>query len=108
MSTAHEAAADFASAVELLENLAVELRGSRGWRVPEVSAACDALTCAAALLRTQQDSVDGDHSHTELLHDAIGLARSTVEATKWAARERIGSHRVPHVVDGRGRAVDED
>lgn len=90
MSTVHEPTVDLAAVVGYLEGLALELRASRRWRIPEVSAACDALTCAAVLLRTQQDGSDSD---SDLLYDAIALARSTVEATKFAARERLGSHR---------------
>jgi hypothetical protein len=92
MSTVHESTVDITAVVQHLERLALELRASRRWRIPEVSAACDALACAAVLLRTQQDSPGSQPSDTELLRDAIALARSAVEATKFAARERIGSH----------------
>ncbi|MGW1373635.1 hypothetical protein ACWD6P_05060 [Streptomyces sp. NPDC002446] len=99
MSTVHETTVDLTTVVRQLETLAVELRGSHRQRIPEVSAACDALTCAAVLLRTQQDGPDGaathaDHAtHTDLLYDAVALARSTVEAAKYACRERMGSRR---------------
>ncbi|MGW1680855.1 hypothetical protein [Saccharopolyspora sp. NPDC002376] len=89
MSTVHETTADLTAIIDHLERLVLEIRASGRWRIPEISAACDALACAAALLRTQQD---GNLAHAPLLHDAIALARSTVEATKFAARERIGSH----------------
>jgi hypothetical protein len=92
MSTVYESTADLTLVVEHLETLAMELRAARSWRIPEVSAACDALACAAVLLRTQQDSPDSHAEHADLLLDAIALARSTVEATKFAARERAGSH----------------
>lgn len=91
MSTVYESTADLTSVAQHLETLAMELRATRSWRIPEISAACDALACAAALLRTQQDSPDNHAKHTDLLLDAIALARSTVEATKFAARERAGS-----------------
>lgn len=95
MSIIHEstedlATQDLAAVIHQLEMLDRQLRTSPRWRVPEVWAACDALACAAALLRTQQDSPVGHADDTALLHDAIALARSTVEATKFAARERIG------------------
>jgi hypothetical protein len=82
-----EKVADLTTVVRDLERLAGELGGGSR-RVPEVSAACDALTCAAVLLRTQQDDPD---SKTELLYDAIALARSAVEATKFACREHLGA-----------------
>ncbi|MGW1893545.1 hypothetical protein ACWCP6_25345 [Streptomyces sp. NPDC002004] len=92
MSAVHETAVELTTVVQQLERLALELRDSRRLRIPaEVSAACDALSCAAVLLRTQQDSPDGHATHTDLLHDAVALARSTVEATKFACRERMGS-----------------
>lgn len=96
MSIVHEstedlATQDLAAVVQQLEMLDRQLRTSPRWRVPEVWAACDALACAAALLRTQQDSPVGRTADASLLHDAIALARSTVEATKFAARERIGA-----------------
>jgi hypothetical protein len=89
MGAVHAATADLTTVIQHLERLAARLRGSGGL-VPEVSAACDALTCAAVLLRTQD--VGCSHStHTELLYDAIALARSTVESTKFACWERAGS-----------------
>jgi len=90
MSTVHESTADLAMVVQYLERLALELRSSDRWRIPEVSAASDALACAAVLLHTQQDSPDGHLTHIELLRDALALARSAVEVTKFAARERVG------------------
>lgn len=90
MSTVHESTTDLAAVVQYLERLALEFRSSDRWRIPEVSAACDALACAAVLLRTQQDSPDGHLTHIELLRDALASARSAVEATKFAARERVG------------------
>jgi len=96
VSTLRETTADLATAVEYLERLVLELGGSRRWRVPEISAACDALTCAAVLLRTQQERTGGRPAESDdLLHEAIALARSTVEAAKFAARERIGSRLDP-------------
>jgi hypothetical protein len=91
VSAAHESTADFAAVVQYLERLSQELRGSRRWHVPEFSAASDALACAAVLLRTQHDGLDGRLAHIDLLRDAIGLARSAVEGAKFAARERVGS-----------------
>lgn len=90
MGAVHEKTVDLATVVQHLETLALELRGSHR-RVPEVSAACDALTCAAVLLRTQQDAPDGHATQADLLYDAVALARSAVEATKYACRERMGS-----------------
>ncbi|MFI6044547.1 hypothetical protein ACIA8C_23170 [Nocardia sp. NPDC051321] len=96
MSIIHEstedlATQDFTTVIHQLELLDRQLRSSPRWRVPEVWAACDALACAAALLRTQQSSPVGPAGDATLLQDAIALARSTVEATKFAARERIGT-----------------
>jgi hypothetical protein len=82
-----EKVTDLAAVVRDLERLAGELGGASR-RVPEVSAACDAVTCAAVLLRTQQGNPE---SKTELLYDAIALARSAVEATKFACREHLGA-----------------
>ncbi|HKN54631.1 MAG TPA: hypothetical protein VJX66_19175 [Amycolatopsis sp.] len=86
MSTVHESAVDLPAVVQDLERLSLELRAEHRWRIPEVSGACDALACAAVLLRTQGDG----ENPTDLLYDAIALARSTVETTKFAARERTG------------------
>ncbi|MFI6403218.1 hypothetical protein [Streptomyces sp. NPDC050548] len=87
-----ETAADLTAVVPHLERLALELRDAGSRRIPaEVSAACDALACAAVLLRTQQGVPDGHLTHTALLHDAMALARSAVEATKYACRARTGS-----------------
>lgn len=83
---------DLTTVARDLERLASELRAPRLRRIPpEVSAACDALSCAAVLLRTQQDDPDGDATRSELLYDAVALARSAVEATKVACRERTGT-----------------
>ncbi|MFE7650706.1 hypothetical protein [Streptomyces phaeoluteigriseus] len=92
MSAVHETTADLATIVRDLERLALELRAPRLRRIPPaISAACDALTCAAVLLRAQQNFPEGDATRTALLHDAVALARSTVETTKIACRE----HRAP-------------
>jgi hypothetical protein len=87
MSAVHETAVDLPMVVRHLEALAAELLGGSPRPIPEISAACDALACAAVLLRTQQGGGDGDMG---LWHDAIALARSAVEATKFACRERAG------------------
>lgn len=85
---------DLAAVAQDLERLALELRDAGRRRIPaEVSAASDALTCAAYLLRARQDASDGHPARTDLLHDAVALARSTVEATKYACRERMGARR---------------
>jgi hypothetical protein len=99
VSAAHESIADLAAVVQYLEGLSRELRAARRWRVPEFIAASDALACAAVLLRTQHDTLDGRLAHIDLLRDAVGLARSAVEGTKFAARERVGSH--PPDIGGR-------
>ncbi|MFJ4202012.1 hypothetical protein ACIP2Y_20570 [Streptomyces sviceus] len=92
MSTVHETTVDLTTVVRDLEKLAAELRAPRLRRIPpEISAACDALSCAAVLLRTRQHVPGGDAMRGELLFDAIALARSTVEATKVACRERAGA-----------------
>ncbi|MFH8409812.1 hypothetical protein ACH4FX_34290 [Streptomyces sp. NPDC018019] len=89
MSTVQETTVDLTTVVRDLERLASELRAPRLRRIPpEISAACDALSCAAVLLRTQQHVPGGDAMRRELLFDAVALARSTVEATKVACRER--------------------
>jgi hypothetical protein len=88
MSTIHEQPAGLPTVTEHLATLAGRLRHS-DLRVPEVSAAHDAITCAAFLLRTQQDRDDAT-DHMDLLHEAIGLARSVVETTKYACRARAG------------------
>ncbi|CAM3715171.1 hypothetical protein [Nocardiopsis rhodophaea] len=94
MGAVHETTVDLTTVVQHLEWLALELRDSHRQRMPaEISAACDALTCAAVLLRTQQDVPDGHAAHTDLLYDAVAFARSTVETTKMACRERRGSRR---------------
>ncbi|MEU0007610.1 hypothetical protein ABZ079_25845 [Streptomyces sp. NPDC006314] len=85
---------DLAAVARDLESLALELRDAGRRRIPaEVSAASDALICAAYLLRARQDVSDGRPARTDLLHDAVALARSTVEATKYACRERMGARR---------------
>lgn len=88
MSAVHDTVVDLSTVIHHLEGLALELRDANR-RIPEVNAACDALTCAAVLLRTQHGAMDGQ-ALTDLLHDAVGLARSTVEGTKYACRERMG------------------
>lgn len=85
-----EPTADLAAIAEYLDRLAGELRSSSRWRVPEISAAGEAVACAAVLLRTQQAGPNGHSPHTDLLRDAIALARSTVETAKYAAREHYG------------------
>jgi hypothetical protein len=83
---------DLATVPDELERLAATLLGS-GQRVPEISAACDALACAAVLLRTQRHLTAGDAGHADLLHESLGLARSVVETTKYACRARTGARR---------------
>jgi hypothetical protein len=91
MSALHETTAGLATIVRDLERLALELRAPHMRRIPPtISAACDALTCAAALLRAQQEPRDGDATRTDLLRDAVAMARSTVETTKMACREHRG------------------
>ncbi|WP_327419589.1 hypothetical protein [Streptomyces sp. NBC_01233] len=83
---------DLTTVVQDLERLALELRDPGRKRIPaEISAACDALTCAAHLLRTHQEFMDGNDTRTDLLYDSVALARSMVEATKYVCRERMGS-----------------
>ncbi|MEU6758162.1 hypothetical protein AB0892_07190 [Streptomyces sp. NPDC005409] len=90
MRAVHETAVDLTTVVPYLEMLASELRNSRLPRTTaELSAASDALTCAALLLRTQQAAPEGNT--TELLLEAMAVARSTVESTKYACRARVGS-----------------
>ncbi|MER5296161.1 MULTISPECIES: hypothetical protein [Streptomyces] len=92
MSAVHETAVELTTVVQHLEKLAWELRDSSRRRIPaEVSAACDALNCAALLLRTHQDVADGHTARMDLLYEAVALARSTVEATKMACREHAGA-----------------
>ncbi|MGW8380582.1 hypothetical protein [Streptomyces sp. ODS28] len=99
MSTVHDTAVDLTTVIHHLEGLASGLREAHR-RVPEVNAACDALTCAAVLLRTQHGSTGGQ-AHTELLHDAVGLARATVEGTKYACRDRMGTRQAAEGRRGR-------
>ncbi|MET7641809.1 hypothetical protein [Streptomyces sp. NPDC005438] len=91
MSIGHEKPEGLPTLTQHLETLATRLRHS-DQRVPEISAARDALTCAALLLRTQQHHEDAT-LHTDLLHEAVGVARSVVETTKYACRARTGIHR---------------
>ncbi|MFD4736162.1 hypothetical protein ACFY7Y_16325 [Streptomyces virginiae] len=92
MGAVHEATADLTTVVRQLEELARELRAPRLPRIPpEISAASDALTCAAALLRARQDATDGEATRTDLLYDAVALARSAVESAKAACREPTGT-----------------
>ncbi|MEU3914327.1 MULTISPECIES: hypothetical protein [unclassified Streptomyces] len=92
MGAVHEATADLTTVVRHLEDLARELRDPRRPSIPpEVSAASDALTCAAVLLRARQDPADGDLTRTDLLYDAVALARSAVESAKTACRARTGT-----------------
>lgn len=96
MSTVHEQPADLATVPGHLETLAAALRRSDR-RVPEISAACDALACAAVLLRTQPQLTAGETgkpeetAHADLLYEALGLGRSIVETTKYACRARMGA-----------------
>ncbi|MFJ2743740.1 hypothetical protein ACIO3O_29285 [Streptomyces sp. NPDC087440] len=94
-SSVSETAVDLTTVVQQLEWLEGQLRAPRRLRIPaEVSAACDALACAAVLLRArQQDGADDRAEPMVLLHDAMALARSTVEATKYACRARTGQPR---------------
>ena len=85
---------EFSEVVEYLDKLAVDLRATPRRGVAEVSAASDALACAAALLRTQEIGTAAGPAHLDLVREAIALARSTVEAAKYAARERFGTHRL--------------
>ncbi|WP_197321884.1 hypothetical protein [Saccharomonospora sp. NB11] len=87
-------AAELAEVVEYLDKLAVDLRSSPRRGEAEVSAASDALACAAALLRTQGAEVAAGASRLDLVREAIALARSTLETAKYAARERFGTHRL--------------
>ena len=95
MSARGERNVDLAVTVRRLEELSGELRASAQWRVPEISAASDALACAAVLLSTQRDRLDGAGSHLDRLREAIGLARSVVETSKFAAWEKAGSRASP-------------
>ena len=69
-----------------LEALAHDLRGSPHGDEPDLWAAGEALRCAAALLRSRAPTVPTQQVPA-LLHDAVALARSSVEATKFALRE---------------------
>ncbi|WP_320775619.1 hypothetical protein [Streptomyces sp. CRN 30] len=91
-TTVAQGTAGLAATVRDLEELAQELRAPRARRVPPaISAASDALTCAALLLRAQQDTPGTDVTRADLLHDALALARSTVETVKIACREHRGT-----------------
>ncbi|GAU68935.1 hypothetical protein SSP35_09_01790 [Streptomyces sp. NBRC 110611] len=91
MRTGPETTVDLAAVVQQLEALAGELRDASRRLTPEVSAACDALGCAAVLLRSQQGAADGDAARSDLLYDAVAMARSAVESAKFACRARMGS-----------------
>ncbi|MBQ0826569.1 hypothetical protein [Streptomyces tagetis] len=83
---------DLTAVARELERLALELCDGERRRLPaELSAAGDALVCAALLLRARQGASDGTPVRPELLHDAVALARSTVETAKYACREHPGT-----------------
>lgn len=73
--------------VHQLQRLAHELRNSPMHHEPDIFATCEALECAATLLRARQPGPDPRQT-AKLLHDAVALARSTVEAAKYTARDR--------------------
>lgn len=73
--------------VHQLQRLAHELRSSPMQHEPDIFATCEAIECAATLLRARQPDTDPRPTAT-LLHDAIALARSTVEAAKYAPYAR--------------------
>jgi hypothetical protein len=72
--------------VHLLHELAGELLNSPIRHDPDIFATCEAIECAATLLRARQADTDSRQTAVELLRDAVALARSTVEATKYTVR----------------------